>query len=267
MKTRRNNRRGRAKKNIGGGNPKQVYFMSGHGCDELDEKLVPEGCVYVTFKECGLFAMAENDPKNPTYIFFKMFSENNPLLKDPVNNYAKLKEIFGRTLHIHYPEAEHEENRTYTDVEYTTFMNWNSSADFPHPRACRSGLFKLGTNLFFEDGSFFKLFKQKFRSNDTIELISKDEMETVFTDSDPELYTDTLNQLFDVSAGSTLQLYSTVSNTFGSSKVSQSNLFEARPGIYYNFVCRSLCETKNSPDLDHVLKGMRRRQKSSRWLT
>jgi hypothetical protein len=240
--------------------------MSGHGCDELEEKLVPDGCVYVTFKECGLFAMAENDPKNPTYIFFKMFSENNPLLKDPVANYAKLKEIFGRTLHIHYPEAEHEENRTYTDVEYTTFMNWNSSADFPHPRACRSGLFKLGANLFYEDGSFFKFFKEKSRINGS-ELIDKAELEMVFADSDPELYTDAMNELYDASAGMKLQFYSTVSNLFGSTKVTQSNLFEARPGIYYNFVCRSLCETKNSPDLEHVLKGMRRRQKSSRWLT
>lgn len=265
MKTRRNKRR--ARKNMRGGNPKQVYFMSGHGCDELDEKLVPPGCVYVTFKECGLFAMAENDPKNPTYIFFKMFSENNALLKDPVANYEKLKEIFGRTLHIHYPEAPHEENRTYTDVEYTTFMNWNSSDDFPYPRACRSGLFKLGTNLFFNDGSFFKFFKNKLYGDDTIEVINKEELEVVFADSDPELYTDTMNELFDEKTASTLQLYSTVSNMFGSSKVSQSNLFEARPGIYYNFVCRSLCETKNSPNLEHVLKGMWRRQKSSRWLT
>lgn len=239
--------------------------MSGHGCDELDEKLVPKGCVYVTFKECGLFAMAENNPRNPTYIFFKMFSENNPLLKDPVANYDKLKEIFGKSLHIHYPEAEHEENRTYTDVEYTPFMNWRSSTDFPEPRACRSGLFKLGTDLFFRDGSFFKLFKEKLRRNGATELITLEELEEVFSESDPEIYADTLAQLFDKSSGSGLQLYSVVSDTFGGLNISQSNLFEARPGIYYNFVCRSLCETKNSPDLEHVLKGMLRRQKSSRW--
>lgn len=215
-------------------NPPVVYAKNGHANDLLFEHPVPPGCVYVTIEECGILS------SNWGKLLFA-FQDRPPgirdKLRDPIRFKYDLMSHFGRSFHIHYPEAEEYGDRTYTDCIHYPFMAWNK-------KECeigKSGILSLDDNIIFVD--------------DTIPGKPYDEHKVLKTIDCDNITDEDLEKLLGGSLFPTLQMikddlaYSPVPLTYtylksiiDRYKFTQSWSFKMFPGIHYNFSCRDLAK-------------------------
>jgi len=214
----------------------KIFYMGGHGCDTADVLPVPSGCVYVTIVECGNYAYINAKHKK----FIEMFSLNNDLLKNPIENLIKLKKIFGPNLHIHYPEAENEHMQTYTNNIYYPVLGWEYD---DYQTMLKSGLYSIDTEL-----------REDFQKING--KITDEQLKYLYKDSIyPSYY-----QIHDIERIRDLS-YSNFKRSINNLyKIDQSTLFEYFPGIHYNFACRSPCDKDNVKIIKHEL----RRQNSNK---
>jgi len=221
-----------------------IYYMGSHGCDTDEEYDVPKGCVYVTFAECSI----ESNIDNTYFKFLKMFSNNDILLKDPIQNLEKLQKIFGKSLHIHYPEAKDTNMRKYFNNIYPTYFVWDNGKD--GCSALKSGLYSIGTNIIItgedtleNDGgkhkklpSYIKLNNIEYLYKDSLYPTVEDLIKIKHIDADDEIDCLKFEQFID------------------DFKIDQNTLFKYFPGIHYNFACRSDCKNKDMPSEKHLLR-------------
>jgi hypothetical protein len=205
-----------------------IYTINSHGCDSEELLDVPDNCIYVTFGLSG--STVPNDFYRQKFI--KMFSENHPLLKDPVNNLSKLQDIFNIDVHIHYKDAKDPNMRKYLNPNYDCFLGWYMNDKYT---ALKSGLYSIGTNI------------------NQSEIILNN---TVTEDNIKYLYTDSLYPTFDsiknIGIHNANLNYThfefNIKNMF---KVDQATLFHYFPGIHYNYACRVDCSNINNPSKIH----------------
>ena len=225
-----------------------IYYMGSHGCDTDEELDVPKGCVYVTFAECSL-----SNYINDSYSkFLEMFSKNDILLKDPINNLEKLQKIFGKSLHIHYPEAKDRQMQKYFNNMYDTLLGWDDKIDGCY--ALKSGLYSIGTNVMITGEDTITRPSNSVKFKKLSGIVKETDINYLYKDS---LYP-TLEDLEIYRVRSANYPYFTEyeSQIF---KVDQKTLFEYFPGIHYNLACRVDCKNNHKPSLKHLL----RRQESN----
>jgi len=94
-------------------------LICGHGgelCND-DRSLqvldIPENCMLITFAECGFTYSAimiyHAILRNKKYLYY---------FEDPIKHKDDLEQIFNRKIHIHHPNAENETSRTYVNTQY-----------------------------------------------------------------------------------------------------------------------------------------------------
>lgn len=215
-------------------NPPVVYAKEGHAEDLLFEQPVPPGCVYVTIEECGLLS------SNWGKLLFAF--EDKPAgirdkLRDPIRFKYDLMAHFGRSFHIHYPEAEEHGDRTYTDCIHYPFMAWNK-------KVCeigKSGILSLDDNNVFVDESIpgEKYDEQKVLKTINCNNITDEDLDKLLGGSLFPTLEMVKNVLVDVNGPIT---YRTLKTAIDNYKFTQSWSFKMFPGIHYNFSCRDLAK-------------------------
>jgi len=203
-------------------NPPTVIL--GHAGDvcldngKLEELIVPPNCVYVTFTVCGLVSMQYAD------IFMKFFHpENKVYLDDPIKYENELEKIFGQSIHVHkpgstyinstyYPTGYHTEHRETEDLyQMSGVIPIDGKSQFieafsiPHSdtKARAQTIHKLFKYSIFPTEEYVK---NKYR--DATRKVNYSDSKKVLT----EVHKDMI--------------------------ITQKELFELRPGVYYNPLCR-----------------------------
>ena len=194
--------------------------INGHGKDlckndnsgELDVRPVPPNCVYVTFTQCSLASYAE-------VLFEKFYNKENVVyFNDPIKYQKELEEIFEQPIHIHYPEAEEETSRNYVNNRYSPINVHYKGIDIKKCALGSSGIIELSTKL-----------KKYIGVSDQENCINK--------------YID-LSEYFEGSIYPSYEFmnsYLIAINDIGAinrPRITQSEMFEKRPGIYFNPLCR-----------------------------
>jgi len=230
-----------------------VYTINGHGEDLLFEKPVPPGCVYVTMEECGKTA------KLLDFSRLLMAFQDKPAgilkkLRDPVKYRFELMAHFGRSFHVHYPEAPDPRDRTYLENIHSPWLGWETSR-----KECtlyKSGVYNLNTGVDFD-----------------IELIEDENGDSEYTggkDSDcfdikrddvAYMYNESLFPTFDMVdrdpsiTGEPELLFSNMEKYLDNFEFTQSWAFKMFPGIHYNFACRVV---KKHPGRNENVRRRRR---------
>jgi hypothetical protein len=228
-------------------NPPTVYAKEGHAEDLLFEQPVPPGCVYVTIEECGILSTSWG---KLLFAFEDKPAGIRDKLRDPIRYKYDLMAHFGRSFHIHYPEAEEHGDRTYMDCIHYPFMAWNK-------KVCeigKSGILSLDDNHVFVDDT---IPGKKFNEKKILKTIDCNNI----TDED-------LEKLLGGSLFPTLQMvkdeldytngpitYRALKTTMDKYAFTQSWSFKMFPGIHYNFSCRDLA--KYSPENTRIEKRRR----------
>ena len=230
-----------------------VYTINGHGEDLLFEKPVPPGCVYVTMEECGKKA------KLLDFSRLLMAFQNKPpgileKLRDPVKYRFELMAHFGRSFHVHYPEATDPRDRTYLENVHSPWLGWQTSRT--ECKLYKSGIYNLNTGVDFD-----------------IELIETENGDKEYTggkDSDSldikrddvaYMYNESLFPTFDMVdrdpsiTGEPQLLFSNMEKYLDNFEFTQSWAFKMFPGIHYNFACRVV---KKHPGRNENVRRRRR---------
>jgi hypothetical protein len=216
-------------------NPSAVYTKEGHGEDILFEHPVPPGCIYVTIEECGILS------SNWGKLLFAF--EDKPegirdMLRDPIRFKKELMAHFGRSFHIHYPEAEKKGDRTYVDCIHYPFLAW----DREETKIGKSGILSLDDNNVFVDESIPG--DGPYDEEQVLKVVDSNKI----TDED-------LHKLLDGSRFPTYQMvkddlaylddkitYSDLKKVMDRYAFTQSWSFKMFPGIHYNFSCRDIAK-------------------------
>ena len=203
-------------------NPPTVIL--GHAGDvcldngKLEELVVPPNCVYVTFTACGLIAMQYRD------IYMKFFHpENKVYLDDPIKYENELEKIFGQSIHIHKPGTTYI-NSTYYPTGYHT--QYDKKADL----YLMSGVIPIdGKSQFIEGFSIphydpsglaytiHKLFKYSIFPTQADVIVQYNQIRRFVRANESK------SMLTELHRGMI---------------ITQKELFELRPGVYYNPLCR-----------------------------
>lgn len=225
-----------------------IYTKEGHGEDILFEQPVPPGCIYVTIEECGTLS------SNWGRLLFA-FEDKPPgirdKLRDPVKYKYELMAHFGRSFHVHYPEAELHGDRTYVDCIHYPFLAWN----IEKCQIGKSGVLSLDDNNVFVDPSIKA--KKPYDEEQVLKTIDCSNI----TDDD-------LHKLLDGSKFPTYEMvkenlayldepitYRILKNVMDKYAFTQSWSFKMFPGIHYNFSCRDI--SKHSPENERIVKRRR----------
>ena len=230
-----------------------VYTINGHGEDLLFEKPVPPGCVYVTMEECGKTA------KLLDFSRLLMAFQDKPAgilkkLRDPVKYRFELMAHFGRSFHVHYPEATDPKDRTYLENIHSPWLGWQTSRT--KCKLYKSGVYNLNTGVDFD-----------------IELIEAENGDKEYTggkDSDcldikmddvSYMYNESLFPTFDMVnrdpdiTGEPKLLFNNMEKYLNNFEFTQSWAFKMFPGIHYNFACRVV---KKHPGRNENVRRRRR---------
>jgi hypothetical protein len=215
-------------------------LICGHGgelCNDDDSLQVldiPENCMLITFADCGLSYGAKT-------IYDAIVRNNKDLhyFEDPIKYKDDLERIFRRKIHIHHPNAENETSRTYVNTQYRLI---GDHTDKNNECAIQlSGLVPL------QKKSIEKILvteSHKFKC-------TKGHSWDMFYSASIYPSKSQVVPMFGRQLASTLpELVKKIP------VVTQKFLFEKRPGIYFNPLCRV-----NNCDVKHVLN---RQYKSSR---
>lgn len=208
-----------------------VYILEGHGEDILFEKPVPPGCVYVTIEECGIMSA---DWFKLLYAFEDKPPGIREKLRDPVKHRVELMTHFGRSFHVHYPEAELEGDRTYVEHINSPFSGWNKRGK------CfigKSGIFSLDHGIQFLNPSVDDTVSdiEKFTKTVNCASIMPEDYDYIFSGS---LYP--TRKMVDTLAYEDIVPYSQLDRKMDHFQYSQSWAFKMFPGIHYNFSCRAI---------------------------
>jgi hypothetical protein len=230
-----------------------VYTINGHGEDLLFEKPVPPGCVYVTMEECGKTA------KLLDFSRLLMAFQDKPAgilkkLRDPVKYRFDLMAHFGRSFHVHYPEATDPKDRTYLENIHSPWLGWQRSRT--KCKLYKSGVYNLNTGVDFD-----------------IEIIEAENGDKEYTggkDSDcldikmddvSYMYNESLFPTFDMVnrdpdiTGEPKLLFNNMEKYLNNFEFTQSWAFKMFPGIHYNFACRVV---KKHPGRNENIRRRRR---------
>ena len=195
-------------------NPPTVIL--GHGNDvcysngKLEELTVPPNCIYISFTLCGLVNYLAED------IIKKFFEPKyKKYLNDPIKYEKILQRIF-KAIHIHKPGS------TYVNTRYEV-----SSYHEKYNQYAMSGVIPLDGNTKFIP----RLSKEKFTES------SQDDISNLFEHSIFPTKKDIEKTYDDIKKTSSKdeilkKLHLKIPT------ISQKELFELRPGIYYNPLCR-----------------------------
>jgi hypothetical protein len=237
----------------------EVYGLFGHGCDiitdreDTTDRPMPAGCIYVTVVLCGVTSF---------YLNKLMYAFQDPYIQDalkhPIENLEKINKYF--TLHhqnvgmapiIHVHAAGTAAN-TYVDSINDLCYDSGDVLD-------KSGLYKLGD----------------LKPLDTADLVGRGVVDFVTSlryirrgAVDPasleEIYRGSMIQPahFTNPAGDPFTSFTDFKMTNAASLARRlSGLFAERPGIYYNFACRSSC----IPALQSRTEARRERSRSKQF--
>jgi hypothetical protein len=229
-----------------------VYSFFGHSCSTGEVLPVPAGCMLVTLALCGSPTYSDSISERFNDLFWD--HERRHLLLDPIGNKEQIEEYLNvpkNTLNVNYPEAELDENKMYMNTLY----NAELIHDFKKLQAHPSGLYKYPARLsliHFDDlldnlnnGQFMDVFEQIY-GDEMVYPVKEDVGKyTVKILRYNLLKSDIMKQI-----GEKFQ-------------ITQQELFERYPGIYYLVTCRVPCtESKN------VLEKVEKRRRASRpWIT
>ena len=200
-----------------------VYTMRAHSCDTTKHYIVPKGCVYITAMNSGqeLWTTDENDP---TRKFLHLFSSNAEILRNPVAYESELRELFGNKLRIYYAESPNPANRKYLNCTYKPLLDWQFKTKYVFEK---SGLFQLGNVQHYYRGEILTIRNNNLKSKH-IKFIYDNSiyprLDNILVSSDiPAVYLDFKKNILD------------------NYEITQRELFQLYPGIYYNFTCRDPC--------------------------
>ena len=208
-------------------------LICGHGgelCNDdgsLQILDIPENCMLITFADCGLAY-----PAIDIYNAIVKNKNNLHYFEDPIKHKDDLERIFYRKIHIHHPNAKNETSRTYVNTHYRLIGDHKDKED--NCTIQLSGLVPLDkkyiNKILVTESHPFKCTKD--HSWDLFYYAS--------------IYP-TKNQVVPIFGK---QLANTLPKLVEKIPVvSQKFLFEKRPGIYFNPLCRV-----NSCDVKSVIK-------------
>lgn len=229
---------------------KPVYSFFGHSCSTGEILQVPPGCMLVTLAFCG--SPTYSDEINAKFDELFSMKDFNYLLLDPLTNKKEIEEYLGvpeNTLNINHPNAEREENRSYMNTIY----NAQLMHDYEPFRAHDSGLYKFPERV---SHNFYDKIIDRFNQDEFVIM-----MDTVYKEE--VIYPkkeDILKELAVLLSNHVP--YSRIIEQIGEKfKISQKELFERFPGIYYHVTCRTPCD-------ENAKAAVERRRRASRpWLT
>lgn len=225
---------------------KDVFFYLGHGGTLLDTfgrpsiQTVPENCIYITQTVCGVV-----NTLDPTVIRSFMDPENARIWKDPLTHVRELRRLFrGATgIHIHMPGC------TYTDSTFLPISTNGKPTDISH-LIQYSGMLTLetaktipedskyigGTMSDLPDGlvdaniikeiykySVFPVIEEQKGSN---HMPNDEDLESI------HLYKNAENK---VKIADIINQANTLTDNYPVSRI-----LEMKPGIHFNFLCRSV---------------------------
>jgi len=200
------------------------YIVLGHGNEHLDKRdVVPEGCMFIVSEECGILGTI------PAFLY-EVFSDpgHAELLNNPVAHRATLEKLFKKRLtiyvagdscpHIEYTLLGYGRNNDYYDKEDA--FNIEPSGVFSVPAARSDWLIDARAHG-------IKRWAQRI-----VNPMKPAEIRRTFQGA---VYPP-IGGLADAAISvHELGLRQEV-------RISQENLFKLAPGIYYNFLCRSVVE-------------------------
>ena len=236
---------------------KNVYTHLGHGRDIVsgDPLPVPEGCVYVTIALCGEISQSSHK-------IMKAFEDPAlaPALRDPVKHLKRLTDYFGKTLHVHYPEAEEEASRTYYDTTYNPFLA-NTVKDEATCFSKKSGLFKLGDLATYRapGGTVSAKVQADLRpyvASFPCDSIGENIVKHIYKGS---LYPTLEQMLAEYDAAPKPLGFAEMRAVAKKYRYKQSWAFSLWPGVHYNFVCRG--KARAEENISH--SGTRKRRVNS----
>ena len=230
-----------------------VYTINGHGEDLLFEKPVPPGCVYVTMEECGKTAKLLDFSR-----LLMAFQDKPPgileKLRDPVKYRFELMAHFGRSFHVHYPEATDPKDRTYMENIHSPWLGWQRSRT--ECKLYKSGVYNLNSGVDFD-----------------IEIIESENGDKEYTggknsdcldikmDDVSYMYNESLFPTFDMVnrdpdiTGEPKLIFNNMEKYLNNFEFTQSWAFKIFPGIHYNFACRVV---KKHPGRNENVRRRRR---------
>ena len=195
---------------------------------------IPENCMLITFADCGL-------PYYAIHVYNTILNNKKYLhyFEDPIKHKDDLERILNRKIHIHHPNAENETSRTYVNTEYSLIGDVMDKED--------NCLIQLSGLVPLDKKHVEKIYvtqSQKFKC-------TKAHSWDMFYSASIYPTKNQVAPIFGRKLANTLpKLVEKIPI------VTQKFLFEKRPGIYFNPLCRV-----NSCDVKHV---MNRQYKSSR---
>jgi hypothetical protein len=230
-----------------------VYTINGHGEDLLFEKPVPPGCVYVTMEECGKPAKLLDFSR-----LLMAFQDKPPgileKLRDPVKYRFELMAHFGRSFHVHYPEAPDPRDRTYLENIHSPWLGWETSET--ECTLYKSGVYNLNT------GVDFDIELIEYKNGDSEYTGGKDsDCFDIKRDDVAYMYNESLFPTFDMVdrdpsiTGEPELLFSNMEKYLDNFEFTQSWAFKMFPGIHYNFACRVI---KKHPGRNENVERRRR---------
>lgn len=213
-----------------------IYTINGHGEDLLFEKPVPPGCVYVTMEECGKKAKLLDFSK-----LLMAFQDKPPgileKLRDPVKYRFELMAHFGRSFHVHYPEATDPRDRTYLENIHSPWLGWQTSRT--ECELYKSGVYNLNRGVDFD----IEVFERENGYRDYRGGKDSDGLDIKAEDI-AYMYNESLFPTFEMVhrdlsiTGEPQLLFNNMEKYLNNFKFTQSWAFKMFPGIHYNFACR-----------------------------
>ena len=222
-----------------------VYFYLGHGSTLLDNgrpiiRTVPDDCIYITQTVCGIVNMFDEK-----LIKAFMNSKNEKIWKDPITYIQDLRKILKDVpgIHIHMPGC------TYTDTSFLPFSSNGDAGNRSHFLQY-SGLLSLAdAKTIPEESDYVKGMHEDLRDG-TVDASVIEELYRY--SSFPKTKEKKIRSY--VPRGVSLESISLVKNANGkvliADIVNQNNnlsdnypvsrILEMKPGIHFNFLCRSI---------------------------
>lgn len=207
---------------------KGPFLICGHGGEicldngKLEIVDMPDKCVYVTFTECGL-------TRSGLQIYEKIFKDKHNLkyLNNPIKYQKELEDLFGQRIHVHHKNATELASRSYVNIAYKLIGDHNNKDKCMIET---SGLIEITENLYTKKipiQSSFVDCNEKYALHEYFQgsvYPSKEILKKYMLEKP-------------------LSIKELVENI---PIITQKELFELKPGIYYNPLCRvNTCEYSN----------------------
>jgi len=202
-----------------------AYAMLGHACDinteaGLQKLIVPDGCAYVTLAECGYLSFYS---LKMMFTLEHMNLRVHELMRDPVRNKVELEQYFECKLDVRGPGEE-----------YINSFNTLIFDSDTNKKLYKSGLYEVGKP--FSPINMTDIFaRYAYYSADT--RFTDDQVYNIYNDSIYPTDFDIMSEFFvsPVQMDALKGIMAKIVNR------SVRDMFIERPGVYYNFACRTLC--------------------------